>query len=345
MRLFLLQTRIFSCKYMVLLKKEKGAAGVMYYHVGKNMTDAQADRLIGSFVTPKQIDLILDHDANVYDASGGLLLLFRKSRLPAKNTGAFYDSTIRYVMSQNSSNRSYASGHNNTRKRTGHGKHMGARSRSHLNIAHNPRVNSNIIGFFDKIPIFYSHMLKMRGVVPKYQVRETAFNIQFPDQYKRTVPLIRDINRLYRSLVPAKYAAQAKKAAQIPVNLKIAGTVFTTATINVNYQTGIHKDKGDDVAGFGNLAVIERGKYTGGETCFPQYGVGVDVRTGDILFMNVHEYHGNLPMKMLTADARRLSIVCYLREKIWSAAHGVSAGAIERHLASLRAVIKKGTKE
>lgn len=280
---------------------------------------------------------------------GGLLLLFRKSRLPAKDTTAFYDAAIRYAVSQNSSNRSYASGHNNVRGRGRTRSHrrvsgQGARSRSHLNIAHNPRVNSNIIGFFDKIPIFYSHMLKSRGVVPKYQVRETAFNIQYPEQYRRTLPLMRDISRLYRSLVPDKYAAQAKKAAQIPANLKIAGTVFTTATINVNYRTGIHKDKGDDATGFGNLAVIEKGQYTGGETCFPQYGVGADVRTGDILFMNVHEYHGNLPMKMATPDARRLSIVCYLREKIWNNVRGVSPASIERHLATLRTVIKKGVK-
>lgn len=336
---------------MVLIKKEKGAGGVMYYHVGKNMTDAQAERLIGTFVTPKQIELIIDHDANVYDASGALLLLFRKGRLPAKATDAFYDAVIRYASSQNSSNRSYASGHNQARakaqsksqrKMRAAAHSRSRRQNSHLNIAHNPRVNSNIIGFFDKIPIFYSHMLKSRGVVPKYQVRETAFNIQYPEQYKKCLPLMQNISRLYRSLVPTKYAAQAKKAAKIPANLKIAGTVFTTATINVNYRTGIHKDKGDDIAGFGNLAVIERGKYTGGETCFPQYGVGADVRTGDILFMNVHEYHGNLPIQMQTADARRLSIVCYLREKIWTAAQGVSAAAIDRHLATLRSVIKKG---
>jgi len=328
---------------MVLIKKEKGAGGVMYYYVGKNMTDAQADRLIGSFVSPKQIDLILTHDANVYDASGQLLLLFRKAQLPAKATTAFYDAVIRYASSQNSSNRSYASGHNQARSMANRRKKRPLSRK--INIAYNPRVNSNLIGFFDKIPIFYSHMLKSRGVVPKYQVRETAFNIQHPEKYKQCIPLIRDINRLYRSMVPKKYAAQAKKAAQIPSNLKISGTVFTTATINVNYRTGIHKDRGDDIAGFGNLAVIERGKYTGGETCFPQYGVGVDVRTGDILFMNVHEYHGNLPMQMMTPDAKRLSIVCYLRENIWTETRGVSTAAIERHLATLRTVIKKGVKK
>ena len=77
------------------------------------------------------------------------------------------------------------------------------------------------------------------------------------------------------------------------------------------------KDKGDDAEGFGNLAVIEKGKYTGGETCLPQYGIGVDVRNNDILYMDVHEWHGNLPIKLIDKNATRVSNVCYLRYNIW----------------------------
>jgi hypothetical protein len=48
-----------------------------------------------------------------------------------------------------------------------------------------------------------------------------------------------------------------------------------------------------------------------------QYGIGIDVRQGDILFMDVHEWHGNLPMFPNSKDATRMSIVCYLRTKVW----------------------------
>ena len=65
------------------------------------------------------------------------------------------------------------------------------------------------------------------------------------------------------------------------------------------------------------MAVIEKGKYTGGETCLPQYGIGINVRTGDILFMDVHEWHGNLPIHLEEKNAQRLSIVCYLRKNVW----------------------------
>ena len=33
--------------------------------------------------------------------------------------------------------------------------------------------------------------------------------------------------------------------------------------------------------------------------------------------MNVHEWHGNLPMNPENADVKRLSIVCYLRRNLW----------------------------
>ena len=64
-------------------------------------------------------------------------------------------------------------------------------------------------------------------------------------------------------------------------------------TINHNWRTALHKDAGDLKEGFGNLVVLEEGKYKGGETGFPQYGVCVDVRQGDFLAMDVHEWHCN----------------------------------------------------
>jgi hypothetical protein len=109
----------------------------------------------------------------------------------------------------------------------------------------------------------------------------------------------------------------------------------------VNFQTTVHTDKGDDEEGFGNLAVIEKGKYTGGETCFPQYGLGVDVRTGDIIYMDVHQPHGNLPINLESKDAERLSIVCYLRKKIWEQTKGKTKKFMVKHNQTLKNIRKK----
>jgi len=87
--------------------------------------------------------------------------------------------------------------------------------------------------------------------------------------------------------------------------------------------------------------VIEWGRYHGGETLFPRFGVGVNLRTGDFVAMDVHEFHTNAPIHetkedkaynlklpdIRTRDAstgvigsqeryQRISFVCYFREKL-----------------------------
>jgi hypothetical protein len=109
-------------------------------------------------------------------------------------------------------------------------------------------------------------------------------------------------------------------------------------TTNLNFQTTIHTDKGDDSEGFGNLVVIEDGKYSGGETCFPQYGIGVDVRTCDVLLMDVHQAHGNLKMHPETKDAKRLSIVCYLRYNIWKHTKHMTHKQMAKHNQTIRGI-------
>ena len=157
-------------------------------------------------------------------------------------------------------------------------------------------------------------LFKKKGIERPIEVRETLFTAHYPEQFKKMEPFVKQIDHWYKKYLPVYYEKQSKKARQ--THFKIADTAFTTITTNINFQTTIHTDKGDDEEGFGNLAVVERGNYTGGETCFPQYGIGVDVREGDVLFMNVHEWHGNLPMKF-EKNAERMSVVCYLRKKVW----------------------------
>jgi hypothetical protein len=88
------------------------------------------------------------------------------------------------------------------------------------------------------------------------------------------------------------------------------------------------------------LAVIEKGKYTGGETCLPQYGIGVDVREGDILLMDVHEWHANLPIK-LEKGAERMSVVCYLRRKLWERTRKKSRAFMKRHNKTVKSLKAK----
>ena len=282
--------------YITMIIKKETVGGIPVYHVSKNFDDDVMTRRMNTYVEKSDIKDVIEDDADVYTEDGKLLLRFRKGALPQKKTEMFYDNVVDFAKNV-SSNRGNATG---SEKR---------------NVRENPKVMSNIFGYFDRWSPSQKVIFRNAGIKPIVDVRECRFNRDYPDKYKKTIPLIQEIDKLYKKLTPAHYKAQRKKANQ--TYFKIPGTSFTTITTNINFQTTIHCDKGDDAEGFGNLAVIEHGKYTGAETCFPQYGIGVNVRSGDVLFMDVHQPHGNLPMNKKTDETTRLSIVCYLRNNVW----------------------------
>ena len=304
---------------MIVKHERKG--GIDVYHVKKNVTDAGMEKYKHQFVTPALIDIILNDDADVYTDDGRLLLKFRKGKLSKDKIDTFYENMIDFARTT-STNRKLTSGlrtKNKTRSKT-----------DKKDLA----AMTNIVGYFDSLGPSQKAMLKRHGMKLNPAVRETRFNMLYPDKFKKLIPLIREIDSYYEKIVPDHYKKQHRKAKQ--TYFKIADTAFTTVTTNVNYKTAIHTDRGDDAEGFGNLVVIERGKYTGAETCFPQYGVGVNVRTGDVLFMDVHEWHGNLPIRLENKDAVRLSIVCYLRHRLWEKTRGKTKKFMKRHVAIYR---------
>jgi hypothetical protein len=144
--------------------------------------------------------------------------------------------------------------------------------------------------------------------------RETAFTRDEVEKWKNVQPLLKSIDKQFKKIIPDRHKIQYDTAQKTPYNIK--GTAFSTVTINYNFRTALHKDKGDFERGFGNLVVLEEGKYGGGYTGFPQYGICVDVREGDFLGMDVHQYHCNTKISPKTKDYTRLSLVAYLRNKM-----------------------------
>jgi hypothetical protein len=303
-----------------MIEKKEKKGNVDIYHLKKDYEDSKLDKVLNRKLKRTDIDFIIDGDADVYNEDGKLLLRFRKNKLNKEHVKQFYDNVIKFAVTP-TSNRGSASG-----------------SKS-KNIYDNPKIMSNIIGYFDKLSPKQKLSFRNKGIkLPKLTVRETRFLIDYPENYKKLIPLIKDIDKYYKQYAPEYYDKQKQKANQTP--FRIANTAFTTVTTNVNYQTTVHTDKGDDIEGFGNLAVIEHGDYEGGETCFPQYGIGVDVRTGDVLYMDVHQPHGNLPVKLKTTDSKRLSIVCYLRKNVWEQSKGKSKKFMAKHIKNMNRITR-----
>ena len=281
---------------MTIVKKEKKGK-VTVYIVKKDFDDEKMEKKMNTFIKPSDIDTIINDDADVYaEETGKLLLRFRKKALDDEHIDAFYDNVIKFAKNKSGLRASAA----------------GSKKKGYSD----KKVMSNIFGYFDTWSPAQKSIFKKRGKTPSVMVRECRFNMDYPEEYKKTIPLLKDIDELYAKLTPEHYKLQRKAADE--THFKIPGTSFTTVTTNVNYRTSCHVDRNDFPQSFGNLAVIERdGKYEGAETCFPQYKLCVNVRSGDILFMDVHQPHANLPMIKKDKDAIRLSIVCYLRTNVW----------------------------
>ena len=163
-------------------------------------------------------------------------------------------------------------------------------------------VNSGIVGYFDRYPR-----------IP--YCRQTAYSLKNVDKFKSAVPFVQNVASLYEREMPEAYARQKDIFDRTSEDFKIPGSVFTTITVNRNWQTACHKDAGDFPDGFGCLAAFSLGKFKGAYLCFPAFRVAVNMQTSDVLFCDVHEWHGNTPFN-ISGPYERISLVMYYRENM-----------------------------
>ena len=162
-------------------------------------------------------------------------------------------------------------------------------------------VYSGIAGYFDRYPR-----------IP--YCRTTAYTTHQSSKFADAVPFIEKISNKFKELIPGRWAKQNEEVGKLDPEFRIGDSVYTTITVNKSYRTAAHRDAGDLPGGFGNLAVVSDGNpYTGCYTLFPAFRAAVDVRPGDLVMMDVHEIHGNT---QFMGEGERISIVCYMREKM-----------------------------
>lgn len=143
--------------------------------------------------------------------------------------------------------------------------------------------------------------------------RPTAWTWRHAGRWPPALDFFRAIHDVFAGepAVAHRYEAQRVAAAGTPGEWVMPGTVFSTAAVNLNFPTRVHKDRGDLPEGFGAMSVLRAGAYQGGHLVFPQYRIAVDLRTQDVLLSDVHQWHGNAPLHGAEGEYARLSVVCY----------------------------------
>jgi hypothetical protein len=321
------------------------------------LTDEEINAKEGEYFPETHYNKIVKTNCDVYgileDGTKKLLLKFRKNVIPDKICINAYKALEQHARHHNY-NRGAAAGKLNINKLPEYVGKITKRERFRIfyktrdgnktkdNVGN--MAMSNIAGYYDKPDRnkYIKNKLKTKEKYSRSQnkgstkkilinrksgvdiygnplCRTTQFTKNEVDKWSNTVPLIKEADKWFKKLIPARHKIQFARAKLTP-QYQIDNTAYSTITLNYDWRTALHKDKGDLEEGFGNLLVLEKSKsiqgnlsdYEGGYLGFPKWGVCVDVRQCDFLAMDVHEWHCNTPIK----GTGRLSIVCYLRKNM-----------------------------
>jgi hypothetical protein len=226
-----------------------------YVFNNKCISDEDILNFKNKYLTAEMVKYRISKNCEVY-FNDRLLLKFRKNILNEEKRDAFYNNVISFA-NQSTNNRGSVS------------------NSSSKNVHENPKIKSNIIGYFDTFSTQQKYLAKNKGITFNHSVRETSFLNNHRDKYLELLPLTQEVNELYSLLCPEQYEKQLAKAEDTPFHIE--NTAFSTITTNVNFQT-CHQDSGNFKEGFSALTVLEEGEYNGGELAFPQYGFSIDIR-------------------------------------------------------------------
>ena len=266
------------------------------------LSDEEVNKLKGALLSEKDYRTLITYDADIYcEETGKCVAKFRKKVIPSNiATNAFNSLKAVSILS---ANRGISSGGSNEKGNFSEVRRKKDGTKSNTNIT--DKVASGIIGYFDRTP-------------RTPYCRQTAFNEKQFQKFKEAYPIIKLVDTKYAQLMPEQYKLQRDEADNTSKEFVIKNTAFTTVTVNRNWQTAVHTDKGDFEKGFGNLVALRKGKYVGGYFVVPKWGVAFDLQNCDLLLVDVHQWHGNTPIQKIDEDAVRVSLVMYYRKNMIS---------------------------
>jgi hypothetical protein len=296
----------------------------MEFRLRTKRSDAVMKKYAGSNVKDGMVNMLLTGPSRVVKPDGSLLAVYLPGAVKHLSEELWPEFSRIRVKTEN---RGQASGGPRT-------KQPGNATRTNA-----PPVTSALLGTIDMD----------RSGTKQTVCRLTSFTAKNVEAWPKLMPMFQAVAAELEANVPDRYANQVEQARRVQDDWIIAGTPFTTITVNNTYPTGIHTDRGDLDAGFSTLACLRRGAWSGGWITFPQYGIGADMQDGDLLLMDAHEWHGNTAIicdgcgeslrlyghKCLDEDGaepERVSIVSYFRTNV------VECGTAEQEAAKRAAI-------
>lgn len=290
--------------------------------VKKIMSDEEINKKAGHFFDEDHYHTIFDRDVDVFTDDGRFVLLLRKKIIPPEESQRGIDSFLEHATRTSSTNRGAAAGLVDINKFSKNVVELldegNVKSRMRFkdgrvtNYRYSNRSNSCVAGYLNRNPLNE----KVQDKVPDGEKgRLTAYSKKYPKEWQNFVPLVTLIDKLFANIYPDRYFQQKQQLSSC--EYLINSTVFTTVTINYNFRTACHKDKGNVKDSISAFLVCENSdsNWSGGYLGFPQFGIAVNVREQDFVLMNPHLYHCNTQF-IAESSFTRLSFVFYARQRL-----------------------------
>ena len=158
--------------------------------------------------------------------------------------------------------------------------------------------------------------------------RMVGWSTKNPDKHELLTELCDEIAVAHKNNEPQSFNFQ-RSIAEKSRNFLMGDSPYSTLTLNYDFRTASHIDRGDLKNSLSTLTILEEipNNYSGSYLGLPEYKIAFDVRDGDTLIFDAHEYHSNTEMKVLSDKlpiddltgnpfGGRISVVAYLRNRL-----------------------------
>lgn len=157
-----------------------------------------------------------------------------------------------------------------------------------------------------------------RNVLRGHPCRATSMATDHPSEHSAICEAAPEIDAYYRRFFPSVHGHHRDVATKVREQWMIPGSVFTSGIVNYNNPLQYHFDAGN-FSQVCSAMIGFRHKTHGGHLACPELGIAFEI--GDrslILFDGQKLLHGVTPIKRLSEDAFRFTIVYYSLKQMWN---------------------------
>jgi len=157
-----------------------------------------------------------------------------------------------------------------------------------------------------------------RNVLRGHPCRSTSMAIDHPEEHAAICNAAKAIDTQYQKFFPVVHEQHRETTKKVREQWMIPGSVFTSGIVNYNNPLQYHFDAGN-FSQVCSAMVAFRHKTQGGHLACPELGMAFEIADRSlILFDGQKLLHGVTPIKRLSEDAFRFTVVYYSLKQMWN---------------------------